>query len=239
MSEHAVGSVRELWRYPVKSMRGECMDCLDVAAAGVAGDRAYALRDAEGRLGSGKRTARFGRIDGLLELESRYAGEQLEILLPDGDVIEGRRPDIDAVLSARLGQAVTLVHAHGGEHLDDAPVHLLSTSGLAWLSAALPASRIDARRFRPNLVIDTPGDRPAEPAWTGRTLRIGETLTLSVIGPTERCGMVALGQGELPRDPAVLRAITQQAGLCFGVYARVAAPGRVCVDDAVVFVDED
>jgi len=239
MTTGIIGSAARLWRYPVKSMRGERVEYLDVGPTGVAGDRWYALRDAEGRLGSGKRTTRFGRIDGLLEFQARYDGPLLEIVLPDGSVVRGDSPGIDAALSQLLGQAVALVHEDNGGHVDDAPVHLLSTASLAWLSVALPASRIDERRFRPNLVIDTGGDTPVEQDWIGRTLRIGEELAVSVTGPTERCGMVALAQDDLPRDPAVLRAITQQADLCFGVYARVTAAGRVRGNDPVVIADAD
>jgi uncharacterized protein YcbX len=40
-----VGSVAELWRYPVKSMRGSTVSQLLITDRGSVGDRAWALRD--------------------------------------------------------------------------------------------------------------------------------------------------------------------------------------------------
>ena len=54
-----------LWRYPVKSMLGESRDSLELNSRGVAGDRLHAVRDSEGKLGSGKDTRRFRHIEGL------------------------------------------------------------------------------------------------------------------------------------------------------------------------------
>ena len=41
----AIGKVKEIWRYPVKSMGGEKLTCASVAAQGIPGDRGWALRD--------------------------------------------------------------------------------------------------------------------------------------------------------------------------------------------------
>ena len=62
-----MGRVRSLWRYPVKSFLGERCDILELETRGVVGDRRWAIRDAQGRFGSGKDTRRFRRIDGLFE----------------------------------------------------------------------------------------------------------------------------------------------------------------------------
>jgi MOSC domain-containing protein len=45
--------------------------------------------------------------------------------------------------------------------------------------------------------------------------------------------MVNTGQGDLPDSGDVLRAIADAGDLLFGVYARVAVPGRVRVGDDV------
>jgi uncharacterized protein YcbX len=51
-----VGSVAELWRYPVKSMRGGTVSQLLITDRGSVGDRAWALRDpTNGRIASAKR----------------------------------------------------------------------------------------------------------------------------------------------------------------------------------------
>jgi uncharacterized protein YcbX len=54
-----------------------------------------------------------------------------------------------------------------------------------------------------------------------------------VVSETERCVMTALAQSELPHDPGILRAFSQQAGLKFGVYAKVLREGYLACGDKV------
>ena len=76
--------VSKLWRYPVKSMLGEECSSVEVAARGVRGDRLFAVRDAEGKFGSGKNTRRFRQIDGLFAFRASYSSEWPDITFPDG-----------------------------------------------------------------------------------------------------------------------------------------------------------
>jgi uncharacterized protein YcbX len=65
-----VGSVAELWRYPVKSMRGGTVSQLLITDRGSVGDRAWALRDpVNGRIASAK------RFPQLLEFRATYEVE--------------------------------------------------------------------------------------------------------------------------------------------------------------------
>jgi uncharacterized protein YcbX len=224
-------TVSALWRYPVKSMLGEQCDAVEIDARGVWGDRRFAVRDAEGRPCTRKSgSRRFGHAEGIFSLGARYAGERLEIAFPDGRRMPGDDPAIDAALSEALRQPVTLAREAGAPYFDASPIHLLTTGSLDWLRAKLPGSRIDERRFRPNIVLDTAGP---ELSWIGRTLHIG-TVRLRVTDPTGRCGMTTFAQGDLPFDPKVLRCIAQEAGEDFGVYAEVIQPGRIAQGDAVI-----
>ena len=162
-----------LWRYPVKSMRGELCDTVDVNVRGVEGDRLFTLRDSNGKFGSGKNTRRFRRIDGLFEFHAVYEGSVPVILFPHGQPLRANRADIHSALSDTLGQPVTLQQEANISHLDAGPVHLLTTAALAWLQAAVPVLAADERRFRPNLVIDVPGDTQVERRWLGKTLFVG------------------------------------------------------------------
>lgn len=231
----AAGRVLRLWRYPVKSMGGEACTQLELDSGGVAGDRAYALRTADGRLGSGKNTRRFRQVDGLLAFGAGYGSDGAQIRFPDGRVLDTRAPDIDAALSAALGEPVTLTSASTA-HVDAGPVHLLTSASLAWLRARLPASSIDERRFRANVVIDVAGSAPVEQSWIGRTLAFDGGARLRVEAPTERCRMVTLAQAELPDDARVLRALAEAVELMFGVYAVVEAPGRIACGEEVELV---
>ena len=229
-----IGAVARLWRYPVKSMRGEACPQIDLDSRGAVGDRLFAVRDAAGKLGSGKDTRRFRDIDGLLEFCARHAGDAPEIVFPDGRQIRSDDPQVHRALSEALGVPVTLARETRTPYFDDSAVHLLSTAALAWLRSRLPRSRIDERRFRPNIVVEAPGTGQAEQSWIGRTLRIGGEVELRVSAPTERCRMTTLGQDDLPADAKVLRCIAQEADQRFGVYAEVVKPGRIAAGDAVV-----
>ena len=229
--------IAELWRYPVKSMLGERCECLHIESRGVRGDRLFAIRDAQGKLGSGKHTRRFSRIDGLFEFQSRYRNNVPQVRFPDGEEMSGDMPGIHEALSDALGLPVTLVREAEVSHFDSAPIHLVTSASLAWLRAALPEAGIDARRFRPNLVIEMPGSVLIEQTWIGKRLRIGE-VELQVGETTERCGMAAFAQSELPKAPRVLKHITQHADLKFGVYAKVAVPGVIRMHDPVTVENE-
>jgi uncharacterized protein YcbX len=110
-----VGSVVELWRYPVKSMQGEEVDTAAITERGIVGDRAYALMDrATGYVVSAKHPRKWAAI---LKCRAAFAeppqlGAPLPpvlITLPDGDIVSSAQPDIDQVLSRVLGRDVTLL----------------------------------------------------------------------------------------------------------------------------------
>ena len=226
-----VGTLVKLWRYPVKSVGGEECERVEVDPRGVEGDRRYAILDAEGKLGSGKTTRRFRQIDGLLDLRAAYQGEVPELFFPDGTRLAGDDSGVHSALARFLKMPVTLAREQETPHRDAGPVHLITTAALAWLRAALPDSMIDERRFRPNLVIETPGCGQVERDWIGKTLAIGENVRLRVVERTERCRMVTLPQGALPHDPRVLGSIVRDADSGFGVYAEVVAAGTIARGD--------
>ncbi len=227
-----IGTLGRLWRYPVKSMLGERCRTLMLETRGVRGDRRFAVRDASGKLGSGKHTRRFRKIDGLFRLAARYRGGVVEIRFPDGTIVDSDDAAIDDALSAVLGRPVVLAAEADVEHLDAGPVHLLTSASLAWLGAALPDAGVDERRFRPNLVIELPGQGLVERDWVGAELAIGDAR-LRVCADTERCGMIAFAQSELRADPRILRQVTERAGLRFGVYAEVIVAGEIRLNDTV------
>lgn len=128
---------------------------------------------------------------------------------------------IHAALSEAFDQPVTLAEEGEISHFDVGPTHLVTMAALRWLQGRLLDSAIDERRFRPNILVDVPGTAQVEQQWFGRTLALGETVRLRVDDTTERCVMVTFGQTDLPKDPAVLRHITHDADMQFGVYATV------------------
>ena len=116
MERRQIGVVKDLFRYPVKSMHGEWLSEVDIGAHGVIGDRAYALREANGRIVTAKKWAN------MLEFGARYdtppvpgALAPLRITLPDGRTIQAQAPDASAMLSAVLGRPLVLERAQSDQ----------------------------------------------------------------------------------------------------------------------------
>ena len=230
-----LGSVKSLFRYPVKSLRGTACDQLEFDTRGAYLDRLYSVMTADGKLGSHKSTPWFRALPGLFDLQAEVVGEQVQVLLPDGRCLLSDDPVLASAISEIVGQPVSLAKETDQSHFDDGATHLLTTSSLQWLKDRLPDSKVDPRRFRPNIVIDSMDPGLTEQNWIGRAIRVGQ-CELEVIYETERCIMTTLAQGDLPADPAIARTINQHAGSSFGVYATVRQPGSVRVDDPVTFV---
>ena len=122
-----------------------------------------------------------------------------------------------------------------GTFFDCAVVHVLTTATLDRLHQLYPQGRFEVARFRPNIVVTpAPGEKDfVENAWVGHTLVIGESVRLNVTGPCVRCVMTTLPQGDLPRDPGILRTAAQHNKVGVGVYATVERGGTVHRGDAV------
>jgi uncharacterized protein YcbX len=122
-----------------------------------------------------------------------------------------------------------------GTFFDCATVHLLTTATLDQLRELYPTGRFEVRRFRPNIVMEpTAGEKAfIENSWIGHTLAIGDEVRLSITGPCPRCVMTTLPQGDLPRDPGILRAATQHNQATVGVYAAVVHGGTIHRGDPV------
>jgi uncharacterized protein YcbX len=166
-----VATVKQCWRYPVKSFQGEQTSHLVLGPDGIEGDRSFGLIDqATGHLLSAKAVRQL--------LEARATIDT--VVLPDGTNQPIDDPSTDLVLSQWLGRAVRLarpidsgpvsyqmtfgpagpdrrtvdVPTPSGTFLDVAHVHLLTTASLAAGRAARPDLDWDVRRFRPNLVLE-------------------------------------------------------------------------------------
>ncbi|GAA2838713.1 MOSC domain-containing protein [Kitasatospora paracochleata] len=229
-----IGVVEQLWRYPVKSTGGERLDAVGVDERGLAGDRLYAVRDSTGRLGSGKNTRRFRRMDGLLRLGSRLGAriDAPELIDPLGTPVA----DPDTFLRAYLEREdVELAREDAVSHFDQLPVSVLTTATLDWVRAAVPTAVVDERRFRPNVLLRTPPGTPAfvEDHWFGRQGRAPGGLRLAFVRSSERCAMTGLAQPGLPYAPEILKALAQAHDIRLDALATVARPGRLRVGDTL------
>jgi uncharacterized protein YcbX len=185
------------------------------------------------------------------------------IVLPDGITVTTDQSDLNQILSKALDRAVTLGTSQPravtaeeywpdmegldhrdtvtdftlpeGTFFDCATIHLLTTATLDRLRESYPQGRFEVRRFRPNIVVQlTSGEKGfAENAWIGQTLAIGDEVRLNITGPCGRCVMTTLAQGDLPRDPGILRTAAQHNQVNVGVYAAVVRNGTIRRGDAV------
>jgi MOSC domain-containing protein len=122
-----------------------------------------------------------------------------------------------------------------GTFFDCATVHLLTTATLDRLRQLYPQGRFEIPRFRPNIVVaPASGEQDfVEDAWVGHALAIGDSVRLRITGPCGRCVMTTLAQGDLPRDPGILRTAAQHNKAHVGVYAKVEHGGTIHRGDAV------
>lgn len=117
--------------------------------------------------------------------------------------------------------------------VDLAPLLVMTRQSIGSLAASAPDSRMDARRFRPSLLVDADSDeRFPEQAWIGRRLRIG-TVLIDAPMTCPRCVMTTHGFADLPKDPAVMRSLVSEAEGNLGIYGTILEPGEIRVGDTV------
>jgi len=279
---HEVGTIKELWRYPVKGMAGEQIAACALSQRGLEGDRVFALRDvARAEIQSCKVRPQL-----LLCRARTSMGESgvVAIEFPDGQVLRSDDVRVHERLSALTGHASTLEPLREAtdrafyrrfkqdevtwlreieatferepgeptpdltqlpEHLVDSvsipgtfflvsPLHLLSTSTLAHLARRNREADWDARRFRPNILVDVDASEGlVEQGWIGRRLTIGEVV-IDCVGATPRCGAVTRAQPGMNADKTILRTVVRDADQNAGVYAVIRRGGTVEVGDPVL-----
>jgi MOSC domain-containing protein len=228
-----VGTVAELWRYPVKSMAGERLDAGEISWHGVEGDRRWAFVR-PGLEGSSfpwltiREHPEMGRFRPRLGDPGRPEESTAFVRTPDGAELEVTDP----ALAGLLGDGLRVMKQNRGIP-DIAPLSLMTTATIAGL-AGLVDTGLDVRRFRPNLLVEPSGDEPfPEDAWVGSVVRIG-AARMRIDQRDKRCVMINVDPDTTERDPAVLKAVAREREACLGVYGTTVQPGRVAVGDPVV-----
>jgi uncharacterized protein YcbX len=105
-----IGTIKQIWRYPVKSMGGEQLEVCSVGSLGIPGDRGWALRDeTTGEITNGKQQPL------LMQCAAKYLNEpngdpkpNVEIQLPGGARICSNAENVNGRLSELLGKPVSL-----------------------------------------------------------------------------------------------------------------------------------
>lgn len=272
----AIGTVASIHRFPVKSMQGESLPEVEVVADGMVGDRTWALRDIEtGKLASAKRPRPWAALldcratgEGDDVVISLPTGEDFHVRDPGLPValeaVLGRTVALEASERAQQGtydsewpeiegvdlagdlELPTNLTGEGTSFIDLGILHVLTTTSLASLAEADPGLDLDIRRFRPSLVLETPGMAgfPENDDWAGATVRFGsgdDRVEIEIGAPTPRCIMPTVAQGDLPRQIGILQTLARinrrssdvGSFACLGAYATVARPGVVRAGDEV------
>jgi len=187
----------------------------------------------------------------------------VRITLPNGGIVTSEQREFNKMLTNALGREVTfataapetpsleeywpdmegLAHREtvtdeampAGTFFDLAVVHVLTTATIDRLRELYPQGRFEVRRFRPNIVVQPASAEKdfVENAWVGHTLVVGDEVRLNVTEPCPRCVMTTLPQGDLPRDPGILRTAAQHNQVNVGVYAAVLRGGTIRRGDPV------
>ena len=187
---------------------------------------------------------------------------EVRVTLPDGSHATSEQPDLEQTLSQALGREVAFARAQSdrgdkaeeywpdmegldfrdtvtdftlreGTFFDLGVVHLLTTGTIDRLGELYPEGRFETRRFRPNIVVSTAERGFVEDDWIGQTVAIGDEVRLEITGPCGRCVMTTPSQGDLPKDPGILRTAAQNNEANVGVYAGVVAGGTIRLGDSV------
>ncbi len=257
MGRRRIGTVTALWRYPVKSMRGEALATALVSERGIAGDREWAVVDTG--YGGAISARAFPRM---LEARAFWQGDpaadsdaRARIETPDGRIYDAGGAEAAAEVGAMLKREVRFERIRTAplspaereaimrgeaplpprDFFDEDVLHLLATGTLAHLRRLEPAADFDPRRFRPNILVETAPDTDGfvEDRWLEGTIEIGGEVRIAGARPALRCAMTIWPQDELPHRPETLRAAWEHHQAYVGVFAAVAAGGLVRVGDEV------
>lgn len=236
-----IGQIREIFRYPVKSMAGVRLDRVDLGWHGLNGDRRFAFRRLVDQGGFPWLSA--SRLPQLLLYKPIGSAEvdndlPTHVRTPDGAEFELRSEDLRNEISRRHGSPVQLMQIKHGV-VDEAAVSLIDLVTVREMEreAGRP---LDVLRFRPNIVIECPGLEPfGEDQWVGRTLRFGTDDNSPAVNVTMRdlrCVMINLDPETAEADSSVMKATLRRNANHAGVYATVISGGELSVGQKLYLV---
>ena len=256
-----IGTVASVWRYPVKSMRGEELSEAFAGFSGVYGDRLFAFHSSASSKGFPYLTAReqrqmlqyrprfrhpdkAARPINLAEAESLGPGVNpvsadpadlmVDVETPRGETLAIDDPALIRLLREGVSSAPDLKLVRSDRAMTDCrPASLISLQSVRRLGEELGAFA-DPRRFRANIYLDLDAARGfEEDEFVGRSLRIGSKLVLAILERDPRCGMITLDPDTGESKPEFLKKVAQAHNGMAGVYAAVLVEGIVRKGDPV------
>jgi uncharacterized protein YcbX len=258
-----IGKVDSLWRYPVKSMRGQELDEAFAGYSGIYGDRLFAFRSSASHKGFPYFTAReqrrllqyrprfrypdkAARPINLIEAESKGANPLsadltdlvVDVETPDGKTLAIDDPALIEMLRADIDQKhqVTLMQSQRAM-TDCRPVSIFSLQSAQQLAEEM-GTPVDKRRFRANVYVNLASSIGfAENELVGRSVRIGSKVVITVLERDARCMIITLDPDTGEQAPAILKKVAQAHEGMAGVYGAVLVEGMLHKGDSVEAID--
>jgi len=256
-----IGKVESLWRYPVKSMRGEEMDELFAGYAGVYGDRLFAFKSSASRPGFPWFTAREQRQMLRYQPRFRYPEKaarpinlaEAEKLPPGANPISANPSELMIDVETPSGEAIAIddpaliemLRQGGNENheltllrsdramTDCRPLSLFAIQSAKRLEEET-STTVDKRRFRANVYLDLgSADGFAENQFVGQSLRIGTKVVVAILDRDPRCMMITLDPDTAEKTPAILKAVAQAHEGFAGIYGAILSEGVIKRGDSV------
>jgi hypothetical protein len=235
-----VGQIEAIFRYPVKSMRGELLDTATLGWYGIEGDRRLALRRLDQRGGFPWLTA--SKLPELVRFtpHGREAGNgealPTHVRTPEGDELPLFGEALAADIGRRHGAAVEMMQLRHGI-FDEASISVIA-SGTVREICRLADTSADVRRFRPNIVVRSTLAVPfEEDQWVGGVLTFGDADDAPAVTVTmrdERCVMVNFDPDGAAPAPEVMKAVVRANQNHAGIYATVTRTGRLAIGQTIV-----
>jgi uncharacterized protein YcbX len=260
-----IGKVDSLWRYPVKSMRGEEMEEMFAGYSGVYGDRLFAFESAASPRGfpfftgrdqrqmiryharfrdreKAARPVNWSEAQGLSPNINPISADASDLMIdvetPDGKTFAIDDPALIDNLRANVDEKHQLTLLRSEKAMTDCrPISIFGVQSAKKLGEETGVP-VDKRRFRANIYVDlTSSDGFAEDQFVGRSLRIGSKVTVAVLQRDGRCMMITLDPDTAEKTPAILKAVAQAHEGMAGVYGAVLVEGMIRKGDPVELLD--
>ncbi|WP_147805015.1 MOSC domain-containing protein [Alkalicoccus halolimnae] len=242
-----IGRLKDIIRYPVKSFRGEHVTATTVMKYGLYGDRSHALLD-------DKRDGKFLTITQcprMVLYEASFKGTEtvealpwLEVRNPEGRIFAWEEDQLKKELENAAGTSLTF-KKYSPEYvpagaIEEEHILLITDASLAKLEETWGKEKLDAARFRPNIIVSLEDKIPfIEDSWTGRKIKLGGEAVIKIERPCERCMIINVDPQTGEQEPGLLKTVVKERNNCFGMYASVVKTGEITSLDKVEFVPED
>ena len=211
--------VSEIWRYPVKSLKGERLNETEITKLGIPGDRQIAvIRTINGRFLTSRSKPKLLGLQGSINADG--------VPTINGHLWDS--PEALQVVREAAGEAVSLAQIPPPQAFDVLPL-LVATDG------AVRYLNIDHRRLRPNILLADVPDLE-ERNWPGRVIAIGD-VRIHAEKLRDRCVMTTFDPDTQAQDPSVLLRIVRELDGSTALDSSVITPGKIRVGDQAHIVD--